>query len=255
MTLDQLGFQKSPEIGGGDRIQTACRFVEQQHAGTVNHGPRQAETMYLAGGKGPHLAVDEGAHPHQFNQFFETPVCFSVEQIIHSGEEVKIFAGGQAIVEAAVRGGVKSKLGADLRAMTFHVVSGDPGAATGRHQQSSQDAQQSRFPRTVGADESSYFAGFDLERNSQQGRMGKRRKRIEKRPHSGLRHRKILHDVLNRKSAGGHTLSYTRVYDGGSPMGRRRKSQELCTSLGDRTNRPSLQTSHRLFVFGVSLTM
>ncbi len=38
--------------------------------------------------------------------------------------------------------------------------------------------------------------------------MGQRRKRIEKRPHPGLGHRKVLHDVFNLESAGSHVLSY-----------------------------------------------
>ena len=100
----------------------------------------RAQAMDLAGGKGPHLAVDECAHAHQFGQFFEAPGSFGVEQIVHGGEELQIFARGEAVVEAAVGGGVKAKLGADMRALAFDIVSGDAGAAARRHQQSGQNA-------------------------------------------------------------------------------------------------------------------
>ena len=140
VAFHQLSFQKPAEFGGGDGIETARWLIQQQHAGTVNHGPRQSQAMDLAGGKGPHLAVDECAHPHQFGQFFKPPGRFRVEQIVHGGKEVKIFARGEPFVEAAVGGGVKSKLGADLRTLPFDIVSGDAGAAARRHQQGGQNA-------------------------------------------------------------------------------------------------------------------
>ena len=43
-------------------------------------------------------------------------VRFRAKQIVHGGEELKVLAGREALVEAAVRGGVKPKPGADLRA-------------------------------------------------------------------------------------------------------------------------------------------
>ena len=104
---------------------------------------------------------------------------------------------------------MKAKLGADLRALPFHIVSGDARAAARRHQQGGKNSQQSGLARAVGADQGSDFTGSDLERNSQQRGMGQRRKRIEKRPHSGLRHRKILHHIFDDESAGCHVLSYT----------------------------------------------
>ena len=57
----------------------------------MNHGPRQTQAVHLAGGKGPYLAVDERAHPHEVGQFFEAAGRFGVEQIVHGGEEVEDF--------------------------------------------------------------------------------------------------------------------------------------------------------------------
>src|ERR1700686_543677 len=121
-------FSETSGSGGGPGTQTAGRLIEQQHAGTVDHGPSQAQAMHLPGREGPHLAVDECRHAHQLSQFFETSGRFGVEQIVHGGEELKVLARGEAIVETTIGGGVKPKLGADVRALAFHVVSGDPGA-------------------------------------------------------------------------------------------------------------------------------
>ena len=71
--------------------------------------------------------------------------------------------------------------------------------------------KQGGLARTVGADQGSDFAGSHLERNAQQCRMGQRRKGIEKRPHSGLRNREILHYLFNYQGASCHVLSYTRI--------------------------------------------
>jgi len=165
--------------------------------------------MYLSGGKGPYLAVDEHTHSHQIGKFFQTAGRVGVEAIVHGGEELQIFSRRKPLVEAAVGSGVKSKLGADLRALAFDVVSGDAGPAARRHQERRQNAQQRGLSGAVGPDQSSNFAGFDLKRDSEQRRMGQRRKWIEKCPHSRLRNREILHEIFNRQGAGCHVLSYT----------------------------------------------
>ena len=121
----------------------------------MNHGARQSHTMYLSGGKGPYLAVDEHTHSHQIGQFFQTVGRVGVEAIVHGGEELQIFSRRKPLVETAVGGGVKPKLGADLRALAFDVVSGDAGAAACRHQKRCQNAQQRGLAGTVGPDQSS----------------------------------------------------------------------------------------------------
>ena len=140
MAFHQLALQKPPELRRRHRIQAAGRLIQQKHAGPMDHRPRQPQAMHLAGGKRPHLAIDECGHPHEFGQFFNTPGRFGIEEIVHGGEELEILASGKPLVEAAVGGGVKPKLGAYLRTFPFHVVTGNPGAAPRRHQQGGQNA-------------------------------------------------------------------------------------------------------------------
>jgi|SRR5689334_587789 len=51
-------FEKIAKFGGGNGVEAARRFVEQQDARMVKERARQAQALHGAGGKRPHLAIE-----------------------------------------------------------------------------------------------------------------------------------------------------------------------------------------------------
>ena len=75
-------FQETSKFGGGDGVEAARRFVEEQDSGTMKKSACQAEALNGSGGKCAHLAVERFAEVKLFSELRDSLGCGGARELI-----------------------------------------------------------------------------------------------------------------------------------------------------------------------------
>ncbi len=156
---EDFGFEEAAKIGGGDRVEAAGGFIEEEDAGLVEQGASEAEALDCAGGKRAHLAVQGFFEMELLGENGDALCGGGIRKMIEAAKEAQILAAGEAGVEADVAAGVVAELAANGARVENGVMSGDLCAAAGREQKRGENAEESGLARAICAEQRQCFAG------------------------------------------------------------------------------------------------
>src|SRR6267378_2941847 len=116
---------RGPEVCRGGGVEAARRFVEQKHAGTLDQGARDPQSLVHAAGE---------LHDQRVGLLFETSIAknvfdprrsFTPRDFVEGGKEIKVLAGGKTREERALRGNGNADLPPDVTGVVPGIKAAD----------------------------------------------------------------------------------------------------------------------------------
>lgn len=159
-------LEKAAKLGGGNGIQAARGFIEEEDAGMVQKGAGQAETLNGSGGERAHLAIQGFRERELHGKLRDARRSLRRRQMIEPAEEEQIFASGEAGIETQIAAGVESETSPDRARLAPDVVTGKARGAVCGKEQRRQDAEQGGLARAIRAEQSNTFPWSGFQRNA-----------------------------------------------------------------------------------------
>lgn len=161
--LHNFGFDEAAEFGGGQDIETACGFVQQQHVRLVQYGAGEAQALDHPRGKSANLPVEGIFEVKSFRESVDAMRGCGFRELVQSPKEHQVLPACQAGIKTVVGPRVVAQLAADGARIPRGVVPRDTRAAPGGKQERGQNFQQRGFARAVGSQERHGFAVSNVE--------------------------------------------------------------------------------------------
>lgn len=163
MTAEDFRFEKLPEVSGSERVQAARGLVEKKDRGRMNEGACQSEALKRAGGICPGLAVERIAQAEKSRKLGHSLLDLPTGKVVQCPKQTKVFAAGEATVEALFDAGVVANMAACARGVAGDVGAADFGAAARGNEKRGQNAQQCGFSGAVFANQRHRFPWINRE--------------------------------------------------------------------------------------------
>lgn len=130
-TLHDFGFNEAAEFGGGQGIETARGFIQQQHVRLVQYGASEAQALDRPCGKGANLPVEGIFEVKLFRESVDAMRRCGSRELIQSSKEHQVLPACQAGIKTVVGPRVVAKLAANGTRIPRGVVARDTRAAPG----------------------------------------------------------------------------------------------------------------------------
>jgi len=145
-------------------VHGAGRLVQQQDGRIVQHGPYQGQLLLHALGELAQTAIEGVPQPEALHQQPGPLAAGAIVEMIQAGEEIEVFEGLHALVEAVLFG-QHAHPEAHLLRLGDGIVTGNPGPAEGRLEDRGQHAHGGGLARAVRPQQGQDAAGFHLQRH------------------------------------------------------------------------------------------
>ena len=159
-TLQPL--QQSAHLDPRPRIETAGRFVEEQHLRVVQQHAGEAQSLGHAAGKTGHQFVPLEGEIHQLERPLRHASPLGPVDPIGGREELQVFDHPHVVVDAENVGHVADRP-TDLAGMRVDRVAADVGLSPCRGEERGEDADRGRLSGAVGPDEAEKIPLFKFQ--------------------------------------------------------------------------------------------
>ena len=143
-------FQEMPEISGGDGVEAARRFIQQQYLRLMEQRANQAEALDRAGRKHACLAIQHAAQSEPIAQYFDARGAEFIGKMVQAAKKAEILAAGQPRIEAEVAARVVPDLPPHGRRFTRGILPRQRSGAARRQQERGKNAEQRCFAGSIG---------------------------------------------------------------------------------------------------------
>ena len=158
-------YYQLPKILAGDRVNSSCWFIEQEHARARHKRGSKPQFLFHAARKLARAAVGEFFETDELKDFRTTRKPLVRFQSAHFGEETNVFKYSQIFVKGKSLREI-TKLGTRVFDLSIDIVTANIDLAGFGLQGANQQSHGRGLPRTVRTDESVDFAGFDMQGNT-----------------------------------------------------------------------------------------
>jgi hypothetical protein len=195
--LQDLSFQDVPKFCGGERVDAARRLIEEENAGPVKQGAREAEALYGAGRKCPDLAVECFREAQLRGDLRHSRKSLFAGEMIELAKEKQVFPTSQSGEEAKIAAGMVAKLAANGTRLAERVVAGYASGTARGKKKSRQDAQEAGFASAIRSEQADRFAFANFKGDSGKGGDGRLFERLKEGAPATARGRKSFLDGVN----------------------------------------------------------
>ena len=176
----------------------------------MNESASEAETLDCSGRKSADLTIERFGEFETSRKLSDAITGSGGGKMIEPAEEEQIFAAGEASVKAEVAAGVIAEIAPDIARGLDGVMTDDAGASGRRQKKRGEDAKESGFARTVGAEKCDGFAFANGKGNVLQRRNGRALERLKKGAPTAASGREKLDEGFDGNREIGHGEVITR---------------------------------------------
>lgn len=216
-----FSFQEVPEFHGGDGVQAAGGFIQEEDARLVKQSTSQAETLHGSRRQCAQLTIKGIGEFKLFAQCGDAFLDAIFRQAIQAAEEAKVLAAGKSRIKPVIGSRVITEIAADLARLLDGIASGNPGYTTGWHDERSQNSKERRFARAIRSQQSERLAFAHLKRNMIQRESSWLLKRLQQRVPSAPRGWKQFLQAVDGDCGLGHKQIYSLSVFGRQTIGGR----------------------------------